>query len=107
MDLGGSTGRGGGFVAVLLATCLLMRLHIEAGDAMPASAGGALGDSIARAGLPVLNVPGLTLCAMAVFVAGTQAMLNYSWLGVLEGVGRSVYAVAAAFGWVPFCSPRR
>ena len=86
--------RGGGFVAVLLATCLLIRLHVEAGDAMPASAGGALGDSIARVGLPVLNVPGLTLCALAVFVAGTQAMLNYSWLGVLERVGRSVYAVA-------------
>ena len=86
--------RGGGFVAVLLATCLLMRLHIEAGDAMPASAGGALGDSIARVGLPVLNVPGLTLCALAVFVTGTQAMLNYSWLDALERVGRSVYAVA-------------
>ena len=86
--------RGGGFVAVLVATCLLMRLHIEAGDAMPASAGGALGDSIARVGLPVLNVPGLTLCALAVFVTGTQAMLNYSWLDALERVGRSVYAVA-------------
>lgn len=86
--------RGGGFVAVLLATCLLMRLHIEAGDAMPASAGGALGDSIARVGLPVLNVPGLTLCALAVFLTGTQAMLNYSWLDAFERVGRSVYAVA-------------
>ena len=86
--------RGGGFVAVLVATCLLMRLHIEAGDAMPASAGGALGDSVARVGLPVLNVPGLTLCALAVFMAGTQAMLNYSWLGVLERLGRSVYGVA-------------
>ena len=86
--------RGGGFVAVLLATCLLMRLHIEAGDAMPAGAGGALGDSIARVGLPVLNVPGLTLCALAVFLTGTQAMLNYSWLDALERVGRSVYAVA-------------
>ena len=90
--------RGGGFVAVLLATCLLMRLHIEAGDAMPASAGGALGDSIARLGLPVLNVPGLTLCALAVFVTGTQAMFNYSWLDALERVGRSVYAVAGGVG---------
>ena len=86
--------RGGGFVAVLLATCLLMRLHIEAGDAMPASAGGAVGDSIAQVGLPVLNVPGLTLCALAVFAIGTQALLNYSWLNLLERIGRSVYAVA-------------
>ena len=85
--------RGGGFVALLLATCLLMRLHIEAGD-MPASAGGALGDSIARVGLPLLNVPGLTLCALAVFAIGTQALLNYSWLNLLERVGRAVYGVA-------------
>ena len=53
-----------------------------------------MGDSIARGGLPVLNVPGLTLCALAVFVTGTQAMLNYSWLDAFERVGRSVYAVA-------------
>ena len=89
--------RGGGFVAVLVATCLLMRLHIEAGDAMPASAGGALGDSIARVGLPLLNVRGLTLCALAAFVTGIQAMLNYSWLDALEQVGRGVYAVAGAY----------
>ena len=86
--------RGGGFVAVLLASCLLMRLHIEAGEAMPASAGGALGDSVARVGLPLLNVPGLTLCALAVLAIGTQALLNYSWLDLLERVGRGVYAVA-------------
>ena len=86
--------RGGGFVAVLVAACLLIRLHIEAGDAMPASAGGALGDSIAGVGMPLLNVGGLTLCALAVFVTGTQAMLNFSWLSVLEHVGRGVCAVA-------------
>ena len=93
--------RGGGFVAVLLATCLLMRLHVEAGDAMPASAGGALGDSLARVGMPVLNVPGLTLCALAVFAIGTQALFNYSWLSLLERVGRGVYAVAGGIG---FCA---
>ena len=94
--------RGGGFVAVLVASCLLMRLHIEAGDAMPASAGGALGDSIVRVGLPVLNVPGLTLCGMAVLAIGAQAMLNYSWLNLLEQVGRSVCALGGGlrFGGV-------
>lgn len=90
--------RGGGFVAVLVASCLLAQLHIEAGDAMPAGAGGALGSSIADLGLPVLNVWGLTLCALAVFATGTQAMLNYSWLSVLEHVGRGVYAVAGGIG---------
>ena len=86
--------RGGGFIAVLVATCLLMHLYIEAGVAMPAGAGGALGDKIAEVGLPVLNVPGLTLCALAVLAIGIQALLNYSWLNLLERIGRSVYAVA-------------
>ena len=88
--------RGGGFVAVLVASCLLTRLYIDGGDGMPASAGGALGDSLARLGLPLLNVPGLTLCAMAVLLTGTQAMLNYSWLNLLEYVGRAVWAVGGA-----------
>ena len=86
--------RGGGFVAALVATCLLLRLHVDVGDAMPAGVGGALGDSIARLGLPLLNVAGLTLCSLAAFAVGIQAMLNYSWLDVLESVGRGVYAVA-------------
>ena len=86
--------RCGGFVAVLVATCLLTRLHLADSGTMPAGPGGALGDSVARVGLPVLNLTGLTLCALAVFVIGTQAMLNYSWLGILENTGRGVYAFA-------------
>ena len=85
--------RCGGFLAVLVASCLLLRLHAGASEGMPAGSGGVLGDAIAGLGLPVFNVAGLTLGALAVFVIGTQAMLNYSWLGVLESVGRGVYAV--------------
>ncbi len=86
--------RCGGFVAVLATTCVLASLHIEAGTEMPAGPGGALGRSIADLGLPVFNLTGLTLGALAALVIGSQAMLNYSWLGLLEKVGRCVYAVA-------------
>ncbi|MYA18013.1 MAG: cell division protein FtsK [Gammaproteobacteria bacterium] len=86
--------RCGGFVAVMVASCLLMRLHVGASEGMPAGPGGALGNGIADLGLPVFNVAGLTLGAVAVFVIGTQALVNYSWLGVLENVGRGVYAIA-------------
>ena len=85
--------RCGGFVAVLVTSCLLLRLHVGASEGMPAGPGGVLGDAIADLGLPMFNLAGLTLGALAVFVIGTQAMLNYSWLGVLESVGRGVYAV--------------
>ncbi len=86
--------RSGGFVAVVVSTCLLLCLHVESGGHLPAGPGGAIGDGIARAGLPLLNWVGLTLCALAVLVIGSQATLGYSWLGVLEKTGRGVHAIA-------------
>lgn len=86
--------RSGGLVAVLVSTCLLLHLHVTTGDYLPAGPGGAIGDGIARVGLPSLNWVGLTLCALAVLATGSQAALGYSWLAVLEKTGRSVHAVA-------------
>ena len=86
--------RSGGFIAVVVSTCLLLCLHVETGQHLPAGPGGAIGDGIARAGLPLLNWVGLTLCALAVLAIGSQAALGYSWLGVLEKTGRGVHAMA-------------
>ena len=86
--------RCGGFVAVVVSTCLLLCLHVEAGQNLPAGPGGAIGDGIARAGLPLLNWVGLTLCALAVLAIGSQAALGYSWLGVLDKTGQAVHATA-------------
>ena len=86
--------RVGGFVAVLIATCVLARLHAAPASSLPAGPGGAVGAGIVAAGLPVLNWVGLTLCAMAALLVGSQAVLRYSWLHVLERTGRGVYALA-------------
>ncbi|MYD96923.1 MAG: cell division protein FtsK [Gammaproteobacteria bacterium] len=88
--------RCGGFVAVVVSTCLLLCLHVEAGQSLPAGPGGAIGDGIARAGLPLLNWVGLTVCALAVLAIGSQAALGYSWLGVLDKTGQAVHATAIA-----------
>jgi len=88
--------RCGGLVFVVLATCLLLTLHVADGKDLPAGPGGAIGSSIASMGLPVLNWVGLTLVAIAVLAIGSQAALGYSWLGVLERTGRGVHAVAVA-----------
>ena len=90
--------RCGGFIAVLVATCLLARLHVADSVDLPAGPGGAVGDSIAMIALPMLNLMGLTLCALVMLAIGSQAMLNYSWLGVLEITGRGVYAFATGIG---------
>ena len=57
--------RVGGFVAVLVSTCVLTRLHAADDGGLPAGPGGAVGASIVAVGLPVLNWVGLTLCAVA------------------------------------------
>ena len=81
--------RAGGFVLMLVATCLLAQLHFVVGD-FPAGSGGALGSSLATHGLPLLNWVGLTVSAGALFAIGTQAAFGYSWLMIAEYTGRGV-----------------
>ena len=83
-----------GFAAVLVSMCVLTRLHAADDDGLPAGPGGAVGASIVAVGLPILNWVGLTLCAVAALLVGSQAVLRYSWLRVLEQTGRGVHASA-------------
>ena len=83
-----------GFLAALMAICVLARLHFVAGANLPAGPGGALGSNIVAAGLPALNWIGLTLGALVVLLIGSQAALGYSWLALLENTGRSVHVLA-------------
>ena len=85
--------RVGGFIAVLVAACVLMRLHVTVGE-LPAGPGGALGHSLVAVGLPALNWVGLTLCALVMLATGSQAMFGFSWLAVVESIGRGVHAFA-------------
>ena len=83
-----------GFLAALMAICVLARLHFVAGANLPAGPGGALGSNVVAAGLPALNWIGLTLGALVVLLIGSQAALGYSWLALLENTGRSVHVLA-------------
>ena len=85
-----------GFLTFLLASCAL--LHLAApnlGDSLPAGAGGALGDQLVAAGLPALHRPGVTLVALAALAIGVQATLGFSWLWLVESIGRGVWGVSA------------
>ena len=85
--------RAAGFCALLIAACVLAQLHFV-GDGLRAGTGGALGAGIVKAGLPLLNWLGLTLCALVLLSIGSQAAFGYSWLSVAERTGRGVYAFA-------------
>ena len=96
----------GGFAAAVAGICVLLSLHVAGGGTLPAGTGGALGGSVARFGLPLLNPAGLTLCALAVLMIGTQAAIGYSWLQLAEWTGRALHAFAKAtsrlarHGWI-------
>ena len=85
-----------GFGAMLIAACVLARLHFVGGAAidLPDGTGGRLGTVIVAVGLPVLNWLGLTLCALVLLSIGSQVTFGYSWLDVAERTGRGVHAFA-------------
>ena len=86
--------RVGGFLATLLAICVLATLHFSASEELPAGPGGAIGNGIVAIGLPALNWVGLTLAALAVLLIGSQASIGYSWLALVENTGRAIHAFA-------------
>ena len=89
----------GGFLGMLVAVCVLLRLHFATAQQLPAGNGGLLGNSLVAWGLPLLNPAGLTLCALALLMIGVQATVGHSWLQLAEWTGRGLSALAA--GWLP------
>ena len=84
-----------GFAATLVAVCVLLRLHFGADGDLPAGTGGVLGDSLVTLGMPALNPAGLTLCALAVLMIGSQATVGHSWLELAERTGRGLCLLVA------------
>ena len=76
-----------GFVALVIAACLLFRLHAESPPELPAGAGGAVGDSLFRLGMPVFKGTGLTLIAFAWVLVGMQLTIGFSWKNLIEKIG--------------------
>ena len=83
-----------GWLAVVVAACVLARLHVEPTTVLRAGPGGIIGDGLSSMGLPVLGWIGLTLIAVAVLLIGAQAALGYSWVAVVEATGKGVHRVA-------------
>ena len=86
--------RGIGLMAAAVALCVLARLHAGSGEDLPAGPGGAVGQAIVAAGLPVLGWVGMTLAGVALLCIGSQAAIGYSWLAIAEHTGRGVHGFA-------------
>ena len=77
-----------GLVFLILSGAALAYIHFHSGSSLPASAGGALGESLGRLAVGALNVQGSTLLFIALFLFGLTVFSDLSWFKVMDVTGK-------------------
>jgi S-DNA-T family DNA segregation ATPase FtsK/SpoIIIE len=77
-----------GLVFLVLSGAALAHLHFDSSVSLPASAGGALGESLGQLAEAGLNVQGSTLLFVALFLFGLTAFSDLSWFRVMDLTGK-------------------
>jgi DNA segregation ATPase FtsK/SpoIIIE, S-DNA-T family len=77
-----------GLVFLVLSGAALAYIHFHASSSMPASAGGALGESLGALAINALNVQGSTLLLIALFLFGLTVFTDLSWFKVMDLTGK-------------------
>jgi S-DNA-T family DNA segregation ATPase FtsK/SpoIIIE len=77
-----------GLVFLVLSGAALAFIHFQASSSMPASAGGALGESLGQLAISGLNVQGSTLLLIALFLFGLTVFADLSWFKVMDLTGK-------------------
>ncbi|WAC44218.1 DNA translocase FtsK [Pseudomonas sp. SL4(2022)] len=77
-----------GLVFLVLSGAALAFIHFQASSSMPASAGGALGESLGQLAINALNVQGSTLLFIALFLFGLTVFTDLSWFKVMDLTGK-------------------
>jgi len=77
-----------GFIMVMVAGTGLATMHFpDVGNAVPASAGGILGQAIEGGAQSAFNRVGGTLIMLSAFLIGMTIFTGISWLKVMDGIG--------------------
>ncbi|MGH8352301.1 MAG: DNA translocase FtsK [Pseudomonas sp.] len=77
-----------GLVFLVLSGATLAYIHFHSSSGMPASAGGALGESLGQLAVNALNVQGSTLLFIALFLFGLTVFSDLSWFKVMDLTGK-------------------
>ncbi|MBM7061794.1 DNA translocase FtsK [Pseudomonas sp. UL073] len=77
-----------GLVFLVLSGAALAYIHFHSGTSLPASAGGALGESLGQLAVAALNVQGSTLLFIALFLFGLTVFTDLSWFQVMDLTGK-------------------
>ncbi|MCQ4256400.1 DNA translocase FtsK [Stutzerimonas stutzeri] len=77
-----------GLVFLILSGSALAYIHFQFANSLPASAGGALGESLGQLAEAALNVQGSTLLLLAFFLFGLTVFTDLSWFKVMDLTGK-------------------
>ncbi|MBX9764478.1 MAG: DNA translocase FtsK [Pseudomonadaceae bacterium] len=77
-----------GLVFLVLSGAALAYIHFQASASMPASSGGALGESLGQLAINALNIQGSTLLFIALFLFGLTVFTDLSWFKVMDLTGK-------------------
>ncbi|WP_272868034.1 DNA translocase FtsK [Stutzerimonas stutzeri] len=77
-----------GLVFLVLSGSALAYIHFQSANGLPASAGGALGESLGQLAVLSLNVQGSTLALLAFFLFGLTVFTDLSWFKVMDITGK-------------------
>ncbi|UVL31320.1 DNA translocase FtsK [Pseudomonas donghuensis] len=77
-----------GLVFLVLSGAALAHIHFHSAASLPASAGGALGESLGDLAKNALNVQGSTLMFIALFLFGLTVFTDLSWFKVMDVTGK-------------------
>ncbi|WP_375738265.1 DNA translocase FtsK [Pseudomonas boanensis] len=77
-----------GLVFLVLSGAALADIHFQDHAGLPASAGGALGESLSHLAVAALNVQGSTLLFFALFLFGLTVFTDLSWFKVMDLTGK-------------------
>jgi S-DNA-T family DNA segregation ATPase FtsK/SpoIIIE len=77
-----------GLVFLILSGSALAYIHFQFDHSLPASAGGALGESLGQLAEAALNVQGSTLLLLAFFLFGLTVFTDLSWFKVMDLTGK-------------------
>jgi S-DNA-T family DNA segregation ATPase FtsK/SpoIIIE len=77
-----------GLVFLVLSGAALAHIHFHSAPSLPASAGGALGESLGDLALRAFNIQGSTLMFIALFLFGLTVFTDLSWFKVMDLTGK-------------------
>ena len=78
------------FLLTIIASCGLASIHFTTVE-LPYTAGGRVGEVVARNFLTIFGIIGSTLLLTGLTVAGITLMISFSWLNMMDNIGRFLF----------------